>query len=123
MEMEEIKKHVNYAQQTGWLMAILALTFSLLSLVGNSIGGVSIWGLIDVAAIVGLTYGIRRYSRVCTIILLLYLLVNATMYAMESGKTANLGLAAVFVYFLMQGIRGTFAYHRLKKSEKNLDVA
>jgi uncharacterized membrane protein YczE len=116
MDIEEAKKNVKYARDTGFLMSVLTLALSLLSLTGQTIGGVSPWNVIDAIFIAGLAFGIGRYSRICAVLLLVYLFANVAMRYMEAGQGSGWGIAFVFAYFIYQGIRGTFSYHKLKKS-------
>jgi len=119
MDIIEAKKHVEYARGVGIAMAVITLALSLLSLTGYAIAGVdyNVWNLIDAVFIAGLTFGIGRYSRICSVVLLVYLFVNVSMRYMQTGQGSGWGIAAVCGYFLYQGIRGTFAYHKLTKDE------
>lgn len=55
-------------------------------------------------------------SRVCAIGILLYYILGRVSLLMEGMMTSsNVGMIVVFVIAYINGIRGTFAYHKLKK--------
>jgi len=69
-------------------------------------------GLIDVAVILALTFGVARKSRTCAVLLLLYVAVSI-VGSLVLLNLRGVVLRSVFAYFYVQGVRGTFAYHRL----------
>ena len=69
---------------------------------------------------------IKRYSRTAAILLLLLYLFSIFSQLLmkpqllQSGAIVFLAfIASIIVYFYVNGIRGTFAYHRLKKQENH----
>jgi serine/threonine-protein kinase len=68
--------------------------------------------LIDVALILGLTYGIYRKSRVCALLMLVYFLISKLIMIEHDSKGSGLVMAVIFLYYYVQGVLGTFAYHK-----------
>ncbi|MDZ4344861.1 MAG: hypothetical protein U1E51_20765 [Candidatus Binatia bacterium] len=71
------------------------------------------WELLSAGATFGLAYGIYRKSRACAVVVLLWYVAQQLLYAIETGRKTGFGLALVFIYFYVQGVRGTFAYQKL----------
>ena len=90
----------------------MTLIFTLVSIAGAKIPAFDAWNLFDVTLVFGLTYGIYKNSRICAVTMLIYFLSNK-IYLAVTLKQAPSFLAYVFIYFFFQGVRGTFAYHRL----------
>ena len=81
------------------------------------IPGLSIFALIDAALFALLGWGISRYSRissVLTLIFYIFQLIN-NFNNIESVKTIHVILAAIVIAALLNSIRGTYYYHKLKK--------
>jgi len=114
----------NQRIKTAWIMAVISgtvtLIFSVMALQGNTFGGViSAWNFIDVVIAYGLAFGIFKKSRVAAVIMLIYFIIGQVMI-MAAMKRPPSFLAFIFVYGFFEGIRGTFAYHTLKKSQDSL---
>jgi len=106
--------------KTAWIAGIVSgsvtLVFTLLAVLGTSLLGFSVWELVDVALVFGLTLGIYMKSRICAVVMFIYFIVSKIILIAEAGQVAGLPLALVFGYFFWQGISGTFAYHKFKNS-------
>jgi hypothetical protein len=70
------------------------------------------WALIDAAIVLGLSYGVYRKNRASAVALLGFYLVNQVLMRVGGDAGAGIGLVLVFSFFFVQGVRGTFAYHR-----------
>jgi hypothetical protein len=79
------------------------------------------WALLDAALFAGLGWGVWRLSRIAAILALaLYLVERAMMF---SQTPSHLGVITVmFIIFFVNGVRGTVAYHRLRR-ESGAEVA
>jgi hypothetical protein len=83
------------------------------------IPGVGLFSLIDAALFAGFGWGIRRHSRVCAVLALLF--YCAEQYNNGRNHTAvNAVLMALLVVLYVRAVRGTFAYHRIKKNEAGM---
>ena len=109
---EVILKKIRNAWVAGLLAACVTLVFSLLAVFGTSIAGFSAWEFIVVALAVGLTFGIYRKSRVCAVAMLVYFIIAKIILISETGNVSGIVIALVFLYFFVQGVQGTFAYHK-----------
>lgn len=102
--------------KAGWGAGLVSILFTLVfigvALMGTEIMGINAWGLIDVAVMAGLSYGIYRKSRTCAILLLAFFLLNKIIMWMNAGSATGWFMALVFLWFFLQGVIGTFQYHR-----------
>jgi serine/threonine-protein kinase len=86
-----------------------------------SVGGLfgfTLWELFDAVFILGLTYGIWKFSRICAVVLLAYFVTGRIMMWAQNGMPGSMGLlvAVVFIYFYGQAVRATFGYHKSRRS-------
>jgi hypothetical protein len=110
-------RKIRNAWIAGVASAGITLIFIAIALSGGTpIAGIDAWALVDVAIILGLSYGVYRKSRICAVLLLLFFLVNRIAMWAESGTVSGLPLALVFLWFLGQGVVGTFQHHRLERT-------
>ncbi|HTJ79754.1 MAG TPA: hypothetical protein VL357_12235 [Rariglobus sp.] len=82
---------------------------------------ISIYTLVDVILMAGLTTGLFFKSRICAILMVTYFLWSKYMQfssGMEIPPVAFV-VSLVFLYFYIEGMRGTFAYHRLKRRRRS----
>lgn len=69
---------------------------------------------IDSIIIFGMAYGIYKKCRLCAVLMFEYFLLSK-LFIMSISLQINLGsiiIGTIFLYFLFQGVRGTFAYHK-----------
>ncbi|WP_417384036.1 hypothetical protein [Gimesia sp.] len=71
--------------------------------------------LIDVALVVACGVGLRFYSRTAAITLVIYYILAKIIMMLEEGRPSGLLFTFIWLYFYWKGIRGSFAYHRLRK--------
>lgn len=113
----EISKKIKGAWIAGLVSAAITLVFVGLSLMGTSLLGVDAWASIDVALMAALSFGVFRKSRTCAILLLALFTLNKILMFVESGTVSGLPLTLIFFYFFIQGVVGTFQYHRWKRED------
>jgi predicted Zn finger-like uncharacterized protein len=108
------KKPIRNACIAGTISGVLTLLVSLICASGVDIPGLDfdLWNLFDVLLIFGLTFGIYKKNRVCAVLMFVYFVGSKVLMWKESGSVSGLSMAALFGYFFLQGILGTFAYHR-----------
>jgi hypothetical protein len=105
----------NQQIKTAWIAGTVSGTLTLIM----TLVSMNFYVLVDVFLIGGLTFGIYKKSRVCAVILLAYF-VYAKILDFSSTSNINgftVSIAVSFIYCFAQGVRGTFAYHRLTKSQ------
>ena len=69
----------------------------------------------DVFLVAGLTYGIYRRNRYAAVGMLVYFIVSKILMFAEGGRPSGVIWALLFLYLYVQGVRGTFQYHKLAK--------
>jgi len=112
----------NGAIRNAWIAGIISGTLTLiLSLIGAL--GFDLWNLSDAFLMFGLTFGIYKKNRACAIILFIYFVGDKIFALLQSPASAATGIpmAIVFGYFFFQGIRGTFAYHKIAKTDQKVE--
>jgi len=108
----DVLKKIKNAWIAGLISGAATLVVTLLAVSGVQLLGFSAWEFVDVALILGLTYGIYRKSRVCAVLMVIYFAASKILIVMETGKPTGGFMAIIFLYFYVQGVLGTFAYHK-----------
>jgi len=111
MEQEQAEKAIKNAWGAGIISGVLTLIVTIVAMAGYDFMGFSVWNLLDVAVIAGLTFGIYRKSRTCAVIMLVYFIGSKFLMWAETKSVSGLPMALVFSWYFFQGIRGTFAWH------------
>ncbi|TRV47309.1 MAG: hypothetical protein EWV53_01420 [Microcystis panniformis Mp_MB_F_20051200_S9] len=71
---------------------------------------------IDVVLYFVLSFGIYKKSRICAVIMLGYYIASRIFFwEVLKGNPLVLIVSIAFIYFLWQGVQGTFAYHKITK--------
>ena len=117
------------ARKTGrfgaWAAFTVAAVTSFVVLLGQfgiEVMNIDTWAMVDATLAAGLGLGIWRMSRVCAItMLLLYILQRITEWS-EFGFRNPL-MPVILGTLLLNGIRGTFAYHRYKRGHSSTGIA
>lgn len=110
----DIARKIKSAWIAGCISGAVTLVVTLIAMSGTAALGFDAWSLLDVAVIFGLAFGIYKKSRVCAVLMLAYFILSKIILMMEAGKPSGLLVALIFAYYYVQGIRGTFAFHKLK---------
>ena len=117
---EDIAKKI----KSGWVAGVVSISvtmiFILWSFFGTEIMGINAWGLIDVALMGGLTFGVYKKSRTCAVLLLAIFALNKIIMWMEAGTPTGWIMAFAFMYYFYQGVAGTFQYHRWKRDTQTV---
>ena len=111
--MNNALKDIKNAWVAGCIAGALTLAATLWAMSGVKILSFNAFSLIDVAVVVGLAFGIYKKSRVCAVLMLINFLFAKFMLFQESGRTSDIPLILVFVYYYYKGVLGTFSYHKL----------
>jgi len=71
----------------------------------------------------GLAFGISKKSRICAVIMCFQIFFALQSLGYRIIPIPVCIMLVVFVYFIIQGTRGTFAYHKwLKEMQKNYET-
>jgi serine/threonine-protein kinase len=114
---DEIVKKIRNCWIAGVVSIVLTVALTLVSIFVTNVLGLNEWAFVDVAIMMGLTFGVYRKSRVCAFLLLAFFALNKVLMWVQAGNVAGLPLALVFFWFYFQGVVGTVQYHRLKKQQ------
>ena len=125
MDLEKANSAIKTASICGLVSALITLIATLVSILnGGLVFGdlrISIFTFFDVALMGGLTVGIYFKSRVCAVLMLVYFLLCKYMQWSAGINFTALVVGIAFIYCFIQGVRGTFSYHALKKKEMAIE--
>ncbi|MES2459125.1 MAG: hypothetical protein V4671_00980 [Armatimonadota bacterium] len=98
------------------IIAVLTGALALYSLFGKPILGITPASFIDVVLFAAIGFGIWKMSRVAAVAgLIIYLIEQGYQWATIGPKSPIVTL--LFTLYLVNAVRGTFAYHRLSEVE------
>ncbi len=116
-DSEATEKAIRQAWQLGTFIGFVTLAFVIAALWGYPVLSHTAWDLLDVAFIFLLSFGVYKKNRTAALLLFFYFIISKILMTIETGKYTGLGAAAIFGYFLFNGVRGTFAYHKDKETD------
>lgn len=119
MTYSNMDKKIKHARIAAMVCGTVTLAGSITLIVkqvqtGSSL--LNILSLIDAIFIFSMAYGIYRKSRICAVLMFEYFLLSK-IFNISISAHINSGvliIGAVFLFFLYQGITGTFAYHKCR---------
>jgi hypothetical protein len=116
IELNMTPAQITRSIRLGWggaaLSAIATLLFTfILSSVATT--PLILWAVASAAVTVALGYGVYRRSRGAALALLVLFLVSRIWYYVQTGSLGSPLLSIVFLYCLVEGVRGTIAHHQL----------
>lgn len=98
----------------GWAVAVLwgALRMVAVLWLRRASGGYEAAWFLDPVLILLLAYGLYRRSRVCAVLLLVYVVVELWFAFHAAGRPTGLGVALLLEVSFLTGLRGTLLYRR-----------
>ena len=104
----------------GWIavliQAAITLVVIVMSLLGVKLYSDPVWQLVDVLLMCGLAYGIYRKSRICAVAVLVYFVAVKIAVIVQTGRPTGIDIwSAIFAYFYVMAVVGTFTYHKLRR--------
>jgi hypothetical protein len=109
--LEEAAKTIKTVFVASMLFTGIVGTLSVLG-----IGGFGIVNLACAIVLFALSFGVYRKSRVCAVLLLVYLLASHLFMWFALKQIQALAGLIIFPFFI-RGIQGTFAHHKLSEYE------
>lgn len=110
------------AARSGFWAAVFVTAVTLgVTLYSHYVGtvlGFSIYNLIDVFLWSALATGLWFFSRIAAVLGFLYYIGDRVFITIETGEVPGVLMVIIIGGALIQGIRGSFAYHRLKKTRE-----
>ena len=119
--MQKALGEIRMAYIAAFISAGITAVFAVISIWAEVMVGLNIFAFIDVIFLIILAVLlITIKSRIAAVVLLTYYLFSQV--SMRIGNPdmglGNIFMVLFFIYAYFQGIRGTFAYHRLRKQER-----
>jgi serine/threonine-protein kinase len=113
------EKKIRMGWIAGLVSAVLTGLVTIWSLTSTkNFLGVSKWDFLSVLFVLALSGGVYLKSRVCAVLLLLYILLLQITGWIMAGKPSGIILTAIFAYLFIQGVIGTFGYYKIIKGKK-----
>jgi hypothetical protein len=108
--------------KTGWVTTLICGSMSLVMVLvrmsrAGAIGAEA-WGFIDVVLMFGMAFGIYKKSRSCAVIMLLYYAAGKMVPLIAGGSYISIGVGLLFLFAFLQGMFGTFAFHKFVKESR-----
>ncbi|MCP4270278.1 MAG: hypothetical protein GY777_32670 [Candidatus Brocadiaceae bacterium] len=120
------RNKVRNAVLVGLYFGLFYLFITIYALINKPDGKLSYYNdpllLLEVVIIFGLTYGIFKYNRYCAILMFIYILIGLIETILEPTNLGKIIITLVFLYFLFEGILGTFAHHKEKSLKEEKQV-
>jgi hypothetical protein len=120
MDIELAEKATRQGAIAGFFVAGLTLFIVSIAVLGQGGELFQSWNdpfnYLDVAIAAGLSVGVLKRSRTAAIILFCYYFLSQILLFAETGRPTGLVLSIVFLFFFGKAIRGTFAYHNIRKA-------
>ncbi|NCN09310.1 MAG: hypothetical protein GW938_05645 [Leptospira sp.] len=115
------KNHIFNAALVGAFYTILTLLLSIIGIFNEEIRvkhGFDAWGLIDVAILAALTYGVYKRNRYSALSLLLYFIIGKIVSFNTNSGFYGILFGIIFSYFYFQGVRACFHLHKLTNNKE-----
>lgn len=122
-ELIKAKKYIRRAWIFGLIWGVYFLIEELMTYsrpLNPSLSQVTLYRIFVAILILGLSFGIYKKSRVCSVSMMIFPIFNI-LILMIRFNTIHLVWSIVLGYFITIGIIGTFKYHQLKQLGK-IDV-
>ncbi len=126
MTDSKIERKIKHARIATMVSGSITLAGAI-TLIGNHTHAefslLNILSLIDVIFIFSMAYGIYRKSRICAVMMFEYFLLSK-IFKISTSTHINFGaiiVGSIFLYFLFQGIAGTFAYHKCRTCKERTE--
>ena len=113
---DAVLKKIRHAWIACVITGVLTMILALISMNGNALYGHSGMDAFDALFVFGMAFGISRKSRVCAVLMLLYFILSKYLLYKASGQASGFLFGLVFLFFYVQGVLGTFEYHKLRKA-------
>jgi len=123
MNLKSAESAINGAWLTGLVIGVLALIQigAVVLFSGGDWRGVAPAPFVFVVILFALSYGVWRKNRICAVLLATYFVSVVARMAVSwiQTKTVPLGILLYFIamLLLLNGARGVFAYHRIRRNE------
>jgi len=125
MKESEINKKIAHARIAAMVSGTITMAGAVTLIVNQKQEGISVLNflsLLDAAFIFAMAYGIYKKSRLCAVLMFEYFLFSKVLNISLSSQLNAVGLmiGIFFLYFMFQGIRGTYAYHKCNSCKEGI---
>ena len=121
MDRDEATRHCRNGAVAAFISAAITAAVVVIAMGAGVDGELAFFNdpliAVDVLLIVGCAIGMLRRSRAAAVTIFVYFIISKIAITIETGQASGLGVALIFLYFYGNAIRGSFAYHRLMKTE------
>lgn len=120
-DIDSLESARETANQGFWAAILVAVFTTIMVLVTSQTGSMdnlppmNAWSFIDVGIYVAIALGIRKMSRIAAVCGLLLYSIDRIYLWSQTGANGSVVLSIFFMLAFIHGVRGTFAYHRLRR--------
>ncbi|MCA9991264.1 MAG: hypothetical protein H6666_11305 [Ardenticatenaceae bacterium] len=116
MDIEEANRAIKNAWVAGLIAGGINVLLTLIYASGGNLLRVDWWNWVDLPLMFLLSFGVYKKNRASAIILLIYYIGSKTYFWWNERAFIGVPIALIFAYFLLGGVRGTLAYHKLQNA-------
>jgi len=114
-DMDSAREAAKVSAYAAFFCAGITALFAVLSIAGvNLISYISMWSLLDAVIFLGFGIGTKKMSRVCSVLLLAFYVLEKIASLVE-GHFQNPLIWLLFIALFTSGVRGCFAYHQFSQ--------
>jgi len=114
VDLASARQAVHRARGAALFVAGMTVLVALLALAGIELmKGASAWALLDAALFFLIAWGLHRFSRTAAVAGLV-LFVLERLAVMFQTRASGILLTVILILLFVHGVRGAFAYHRLR---------
>jgi hypothetical protein len=122
MKLESAQNAINGAWLAGLVVGLLTLIWTIIAILFSSSDsrGAALAPLANAAILFALSYGVWRKNKICAVLLSAYFVALVTWKTSSwvQSKIVPLGILPDFIALLLclNGVRGVFAFHKIKQA-------
>lgn len=118
-DMDSAREAARVSAYAAFLCSGITALLAILSMAGfHLVSYISIWALIDAAIFLGLGIGTKKMSRIYSVLLLAFYILERIGGALLQKNFQNPFIWLIFIVLFTSGVRGCFAYHRFSQNRE-----
>ncbi|MBU5485739.1 hypothetical protein KQI86_15570 [Clostridium sp. MSJ-11] len=112
--------------KNAWMWATFSSSVMFILFILSQVGLMDVYMnyliIIDILMVLGLAFGVYKKSRVCAILLFIYFIIDKIIMIISQGRVTGTVWLIIAGGIYIQGIRGTFYYHKNMKDKENTSI-
>ncbi|MEW9094134.1 MAG: hypothetical protein AB2417_03535 [Clostridiaceae bacterium] len=112
--------------RNAWMWATFSSSVMFILFILSQVGIMDVYMnyliIIDILLVLGLAFGVYKKSRVCAILLFIYFILDKIIVTISQGRAPSTVWLIIAGGIYVQGIRGTFYYHKNMKDKESTSM-